>query len=65
MSYSKLAHWLTAGGFLTAKEDVENAKRAGTRLVEHLVVKNGAVDQFIAFVQARSPSFEARRLTVS
>jgi len=41
---------------------VENARRAGTRLVEHVAVKNDAVDHFIALIQAESSAFEEDRL---
>ena len=35
---------------------------AAAKLVEHVVVRNGAVDQFIAFVLCRLSSFEVHRL---
>ncbi len=62
MIYSELARWLTDGGFLTSKEVVENAKRPSAKLVEHVVVRNGAVDHSVAFVQAEFPSFRGHRL---
>ena len=62
VSYSALARWLTAGGFPTTKEDVENARRPNAKLVERLVVRHCAVDQFITLVQSEFPSFEAHNL---
>jgi hypothetical protein len=62
MSYAELARWLTDGGYPTTKADVENAKRSSAKLVEHVVVKNGVVEQFVEFVQSRFPPFEGHRL---
>jgi hypothetical protein len=55
MSSSELARWVSERGFPTTKADVENDRRPSAKLVEHIVVENGAVDRFVAPVQARFP----------
>jgi hypothetical protein len=62
MSYAKLAHWLTEGGYPTTKEDLENARRPNAKLIEQALVKNDAVNEFVTFIKSRFPSFEEHRL---
>lgn len=62
MNYPELAYWLTAAGYPCRREDVENAQRSSTKLLEHSVPGTPAVLKFIAVVTAQFPGFEGHHL---
>ncbi|MBI4025191.1 MAG: hypothetical protein HY360_09435 [Verrucomicrobia bacterium] len=57
-SYAELALWLTTNGYPTKKEDLENAARPTSKLVENLVPPTGGVEKFLAVVEKEFPDFQ-------
>jgi hypothetical protein len=62
MMYTMVADWLTAAGYPTSKEDLENAKRAASRLIPHAVPQTAAVQRFVTVVLERFPLFQTNLL---
>lgn len=62
MNYPELAEWLTASGYPCRREDVENAQRPASKLIEHSVATTPAVLQFIKVITDRFPGFRAELL---
>lgn len=60
LNYRELAQWLTAAGYPTRREEVQNAKRA--KLVEAVVPDVAAVRLLLDLLLARFPSFQGNRL---
>jgi hypothetical protein len=59
MSYSELSEWLTENGYRTSKEDVENAARPKSKLIEHSVPCTPATQEFCNLISKRFPEFES------
>jgi hypothetical protein len=62
MTYAMVADWLTAAGYPTSKEDLENANRPTSRLMPHAVPQTKSVQAFIKVIQQEFPSFETHML---
>jgi len=64
MFNNELAAWLTAAGYPCRREDVENAQRPASKLVEHSVARTDAVLTLIKVVTERFPAFQGDQLPV-
>ena len=60
LSYRELAEWLTAAGYPTRREEVQNAKRA--KLVENVVPNVANVRLLLDFLVVRFPTLQQDRL---
>jgi len=62
MSYSEIAHWLTALSYPTKKTDLENAARPKAKLISNLVPHTPVVDNFITKIREKFPAFKSEHL---
>jgi len=62
MSYSEIATWLTTLGYATKKSDLENSNRPAAMLTPHLVPRTPVVENFLARIQERFPTFQTEQL---
>lgn len=61
-TYSEIAAWLSAGGYLTKKSDLENAARPTAKPVVSAVPRIPSTEQFVSYVQKRFPEFDISKL---
>jgi hypothetical protein len=64
MSYREIARWLTEGGYCCTRNDLKNAARANSRLVEHQILPTAEVCNFLVYVKQQFPNFECEKLLI-
>lgn len=62
MSYRELTDWLSEGGYETSVDDLKNANRSKSKLVEQAVPHTSDTVAFAYFVKERFPGFQLHLL---